>query len=119
MKENRGLHFEVCDACLKTKIMQEGWKKDFECEQLKGMKSSASKKTGNRKKDVFVPILFLYFDKYLYKTLIYNVLLYNKITFTRFTISCSSGVNDTASCAAIEEMHIAEVISNNIKRFIV
>ncbi|WP_289202379.1 hypothetical protein [Bacteroides acidifaciens] len=46
MKENRGLHFEACDACLKTKIMQEGWKKDFECEQLKGMKSSASKKNG-------------------------------------------------------------------------
>ena len=89
MKENRGLHFEVCDACLKTKIMQEGWKKDFECEQLKGMKSSASKKTGNRKKDVFVPILFLYFDKYLYKILIYNVLLYSKITFSRFAKSRS------------------------------
>lgn len=43
-----------------------------------------AKKTGNRKKDVFVPILFLYFDKHLYKTLIYSVLLYNKITFTRF-----------------------------------
>lgn len=43
-----------------------------------------AKKTGNRKKDVFVPILFLYFDKYLYKILIYNVLLYIKITFSRF-----------------------------------
>ena len=58
----------------KTKIMQEGREKDFECEQLKGMKSSASKKTGNRKKDDFVPILFLYFEKHLCKINIYSVL---------------------------------------------
>lgn len=43
-----------------------------------------AKKTGNRKKDVFVPILFLYFGKYLYKILIHNVLLYSKITFSRY-----------------------------------
>lgn len=43
-----------------------------------------AKKTGNCKKDVFVPILFLYLEKHLYKILIYNMLLYIKITFTRF-----------------------------------
>ena len=45
-----------------------------------------AKKTGNRKKDVFVPILFLYLEKHLYKILIYNMLLYIKITFSRFRI---------------------------------
>ena len=43
-----------------------------------------AKKSGNRKKDVFVPILFLYLEKHLYKILIYNMLLYIKITFARF-----------------------------------
>ena len=43
-----------------------------------------AKKTGNRKKDVFVSILFLYLEKYLYKILIYSMLLYIKITFSRF-----------------------------------
>ena len=51
-----------------------------------------AKKTGNRKKDVFVPILFLYFDKYLYKILIYNVLLYIRITFTRFSLETPCGL---------------------------
>ena len=53
MKENRGLHFEVCDVCQRTKIMQESQKKDFKCEQLKGMKSSASKKNGKSQKRCF------------------------------------------------------------------
>lgn len=53
MKENRGLHFEVCDVCQRTKIMQESWKNDVECEQLKGMKSSASKKIGKSQKRCF------------------------------------------------------------------
>lgn len=51
-----------------------------------------AKKTGNRKKDVFVPILFLYLEKHLYKILIYNMLLYIKITFTRFNLQ-----NNTSS----------------------
>ncbi len=41
-----------------------------------------AKKTGNRKKDVFVSILFLYLEKHLYKIFIYNMLLYIKITFS-------------------------------------
>ena len=53
MKENRALHFEVCDVCQRTKIIQESRKKDFECEQLKGMKSSANKKIGKSQKRCF------------------------------------------------------------------
>ena len=51
-----------------------------------------AKKTGNRKKDVFVPILFLYLEKHLYKILIYNMLLYIKITFTRFSLETPCGL---------------------------
>ena len=42
------------------------------------------KKREITKKNVSVPVLFLYFKSYLYKTLIYSVLSYIKITFTRF-----------------------------------
>ena len=55
------------------------------------------KKREITKKNVSVPVLFLYFKSYLYKTLIYSVLSYIKITFTRFInenklkhFSCSS-----------------------------
>ena len=44
------------------------------------------KKREITKKNVSVPVLFLYFKSYLYKTLIYSVLSYIKITFTRFRI---------------------------------
>lgn len=40
--------------------MQESLKKDFECEQLKGMKSSASKKDGKSQKKMFL-FLFCFF----------------------------------------------------------
>ena len=42
------------------------------------------KKREITKKNVSVPVLFLYFKSYLYKTLIYSVLSYIKITFSRF-----------------------------------
>lgn len=66
--------------------MREHIKNGVECEQMKRMKSSATKKTGNHEKNVSVPVLFLYFESYLCKMLIYSVLLYIKITFTRFPV---------------------------------
>ena len=44
------------------------------------------KKREITKKNVSVPVLFLYFKSYLYKTLIYSVLSYIKITFSRFLL---------------------------------
>lgn len=66
--------------------MREHIKNGVECEQMKRMKSSATKKTGNHEKNVSVPILFLLIDDCLCKTLIYSILLYIKITFSRFRI---------------------------------
>jgi len=43
------------------------------------------KKREITKKNVSVPVLFLYFKSYLYKTLIYSVLSYIKITFSRLS----------------------------------
>ena len=50
------------------------------------------KKREITKKNVSVPVLFLYFKSYLYKTLIYSVLSYIKITFTRFSLETPCGL---------------------------
>ena len=50
------------------------------------------KKREITKKNVSVPVLFLYFKSYLYKTLIYSVLSYIKITFSRFPLETPCGL---------------------------
>ena len=67
----------LCENTSKTVSSANKWKE---------WKVMQPKKREITKKNVSVPVLFLYFKSYLYKTLIYSVLSYIKITFTRFRI---------------------------------
>lgn len=67
----------LCENTSKTVSSANKWKE---------WKVMQPKKREITKKNVSVPVLFLYFKSYLYKTLIYSVLSYIKITFYRFLI---------------------------------
>ena len=83
---------------LRFSIIVRGWRL---CENISKMVSSANKwkewkvvqpkKREITKKNVSVPILFLYFESYSCKILICSILLYVKITFHRF-LAMKSGV---------------------------
>lgn len=65
----------LCENTSKTVSSANKWKE---------WKVVQPKKREITKKNVSVPILFLYFKSYSCKMLIYSILLYIKITFTRF-----------------------------------
>lgn len=65
----------LCENTSKTVSSANKWKE---------WKVVQPKKREITKKNVSVPILFLYFESYLCKILIYSILLYIKITFSRF-----------------------------------
>ena len=68
----------LCENTSKTVSSANKWKE---------WKVMQPKKREITKKNVSVPVLFLYFKSYLYKTLIYSVLSYIKITFSRFNLT--------------------------------
>ena len=70
----------LCENTSKTVSSANKWKE---------WKVVQPKKRGITKKNVSVPVLFLYFESSLCKMFIYSILLYIKITFTRFFTKAS------------------------------
>ena len=73
----------LCENTSKTVSSANKWKE---------WKVVQPKKREITKKNVSVPVLFLYFESCLCKMFIYSILLYVKITFSRFPLETPCGL---------------------------